>query len=437
MTIMMERGAARGGGQGRQGLLLPRLLAGGRKLAEHRATFGQLPLRRFTGEEGRRKLIRAVTDAGLRGRGGAGFPTGLKMASVAAGAKRPVVIANGCESEPASRKDKMLMVCAPHLVLDGAVLAAHAVGADRVYLCIERGTSVADRLEREIAQRDDPVKWKVVRVPRRYVSSEESALVHLINDGDGRPMTAPPRPYEKGVGGRPTLVDNVETLAHVALIATYGPEWFRQVGTREDPGSTLVTVGGAVARPNVYEISPGMRLGEVLDAAGGVVEPIGAVLVGGYFGTWVSMPDGWGMPLSHDRTGPQGTSLGGGGIVALPAESCGLAETARVVRYLAEESAQQCGPCMFGLPAIAQDLAAVAYGRCDPATRQRLSRRIAQVTRRGACRHPDGATKLAMSALTTFAADLETHMSGWTCTGVSRDPILPLPSRQHRDRTWK
>ncbi|BCB77283.1 NADH-ubiquinone oxidoreductase-F iron-sulfur binding region domain-containing protein [Phytohabitans flavus] len=435
MTIMLERGA-RQGGRAQPGPL-PRLLAGGRKLGEHRATYGQIPLRRFASEDGRRKLVRAVTDAGLRGRGGAGFPTGLKMASVAAGAKRPVVIANGCESEPASRKDKMLMVCAPHLVLDGAVLAAHAVGADRVYVCVERGTSVADRLEREIAHRDDPVKWKLVRVPRRYVSSEESALVHLINDGDGRPMAAPPRPYEKGVGGRPTLVDNVETLAHVALIAAYGPEWFREVGTRSDPGSTLVTIGGAVARPNVYEIAPGMRLGEVLDAAGGAVEPIGAVLVGGYFGTWVPMPDGWGLPLTHDRTGPLGTSLGSGGIVALPAESCGLAETARIVRYLAEESAQQCGPCMFGLPAIATDLAAVAYGRCDPATRQRLTRRMAQVKGRGACRHPDGATKLATSALATFADDLETHMDGWTCTGVSRDPVLPLPDRRHRDRSWK
>ncbi|GAA4709687.1 NADH dehydrogenase [Phytohabitans rumicis] len=417
---------------------LPRLLAGGRRLAEHRSTYGAMPLARYAGEAGRQRLIDEVLGAGLRGRGGAGFPTGRKLATVAGGDKRPVVIANGCESEPASRKDRMLLTAAPHLVLDGAVLAAHAVGADRVMLCVERGSSLADRLERELTQRrDDPVKWRLVRVPRRYVASEESALVHYINSGDARPTAVPPRPFERGVGGRPTLVDNVETLAHIALIAAYGAYWFRELGTESDPGSTLVTISGAVAQPNVYEIAPGMRLGEVLDAAGGATEPLSAVLVGGYFGTWVSLPDGWSLPLSHDRSGPGGTTLGAGAIVALPAGACGLAETARVARYLAEESAAQCGPCQFGLPAIANDLAAVAFARCDPATRQRLTRRIGMVTGRGACRHPDGATRLVNSALTTFAADLETHMDGWTCTGVSRDPILPLPDKRHRDKGWK
>lgn len=415
---------------------LPRLLGTGRKLAEHREAYGGLPLRTFAGEEGRARLIQEVTQAGLRGRGGAGFPTGRKLASVASGKKTPVVLANGCESEPASRKDKTLLAHAPHLVLDGAVLAAHAVGAEKVIICVERGGSLPERLERELAQRKgDPVKWQIARIPRRYVSSEESALVHFVNSGDGRPIAVPPRPFERGVDGRPTLVDNVETLAHIALIARYGPDWFREVGTQTDPGSTLVTIGGAVARPNVYEIVPGMRIGEVLDAAGGATETLGAVLVGGYFGTWVPMPEGWSMPLSHDRTGPGGVTLGAGAIFALPADACGLAETARITRYLAEESAGQCGPCVFGLPAIADDLRSVAFGRCGPATRQRLMRRIETVSGRGACRHPDGATRFATSALTTFAEDLETHLNGWTCSGVSRDPMLPLPKA--RDRGWR
>jgi NADH:ubiquinone oxidoreductase subunit F (NADH-binding) len=380
---------------------LPRLLGTGRKLAEHREAYGGLPLRTFAGEEGRARLIQEVTQAGLRGRGGAGFPTGRKLASVASGKITPVVLANGCESEPASRKDKTLLAHAPHLVLDGAVLAAHAVGAEKVIICVERGGSLPERLERELAQRKgDPVKWQIARIPRRYVSSEESALVHFVNSGDGRPIAVPPRPFERGVDGRPTLVDNVETLAHIALIARYGPDWFREVGTQTDPGSTLVTIGGAVARPNVYEIVPGMRIGEVLDAAGGAT-----------------------------------VTLGAGAIFALPADACGLAETARITRYLAEESAGQCGPCVFGLPAIADDLRSVAFGRCGPATRQRLMRRIETVTGRGACRHPDGATRFATSALTTFAEDLETHLNGWTCSGVSRDPMLPLPKA--RDRGWR
>jgi NADH:ubiquinone oxidoreductase subunit F (NADH-binding) len=406
---------------------LPRLLA---------ADAGLAPMPAFAGADGRGRLIDLVDRAGLRGRGGAGFPTGRKLRAVAAGAKEPVVLVNGCESEPASRKDKVLLAYAPRLVLDGAALAAHAVGATRVVVCVERGTGLAGRLAREIAQRPGGrVRWQVKQVPRRYVASEETSLVHFVNAGEAKPLAVPPRPFERGVDGRPTLVDNVETLAHLALIASHGADWFRAVGTPTDPGSTLVTVGGAVDRPGVYEISPGTTLGSVLDAAGGAAEPLRAALVGGYFGTWVPLPDGWHLPLSHDRCGPAGTTLGAGAIVALPASSCGLAETARVVRYLAEESARQCGPCMFGLPAIAGDLAAVAAGRADPAAYPRLSGRLAVVAGRGACRHPDGATRLAASALDAFGDDLRAHLAGRPCSGPGRPPVLPLP--QHRDRGWR
>jgi NADH:ubiquinone oxidoreductase subunit F (NADH-binding) len=394
------------------------------------------PLPTFGGAGGPRRLIELVTQAGLRGRGGAGFPTGRKLASVASGQKEPVVLVNGCESEPASRKDKVLLSHAPQLVLDGAALAAYAVGATRVVVCVERRNGLAVRLAREIAQRDAcRVRWQVLEVPRRYVSSEESSLVHFVNAGEARPLAVPPRPYERGVDGRPTLVDNVETLAHLALIARHGPDWFRAVGTPADPGSTLVTVTGAVPRPGVYEISPGTTLGAALDAAGGPTEPLGAALVGGYFGTWVPFPEGWNLPLSHDRTGPGGTTLGAGAIVALPAGSCGLAETARVARYLSEESAGQCGPCVFGLPAIAGDLAALAAGQRDRDAYPRLSGRLAVVSGRGACRHPDGATRLVGSALEAFRDDLRAHLAGRPCAGIRRPPVLPLP--QYRERGWR
>jgi NADH:ubiquinone oxidoreductase subunit F (NADH-binding) len=406
---------------------LPRLL---------RADAGLAPMPSFAGAGGRDRLIDLVDRAGLRGRGGAGFPTARKLKAVAGGGKEPVVLVNGCESEPASRKDKTLMSYAPHLVVDGAALAAHAVGATRVVLCLERGTGLAERLAREIDQRRrGSVRWQLAEVPRRYVASEESSLVHFVNAGEARPLAVPPRPFERGVDGRPTLVDNVETLAHLALIASHGPDWFRAVGTPTDPGSTLVTVSGAVHRPGVYEIAPGTTLGAVLDTAGGPTEPLGAALVGGYFGTWVPFPEGWQLPLSHDRTGPSATTLGAGAIVALPASSCGIAETARVARYLAEESARQCGPCMFGLPAIAGDLAAIAAGRPDPAAYPRLSGRLTVVTGRGACRHPDGATRLVASALEAFSDDLRAHLVGRPCTGIQQPPILPLP--RFRDRRWR
>ncbi|GAB7043615.1 NADH-ubiquinone oxidoreductase-F iron-sulfur binding region domain-containing protein [Catenuloplanes niger JCM 9533] len=433
MTLMAERPRQR-----HDTRPAPRLLRAAGTLEEHRAAYGDLPLRAYAGETGQRRLIDAVHRAGLRGRGGGGYPTGRKLAAVAEAGRTPVVVANGCESEPASSKDRALLSYAPHLVLDGAVLAAHAVGADRVVLCVERGAGLADRLEREIARRrTDPVRWEVARLPRRYVASESSALVKYINTGDARPTFAPPRTADRGVAGRPTLVDNVETLAHLALIALHGAEWFRAVGTDTDPGSTLVTIGGAVHRPGVYEIAPGTRLGAVLDLAGGPTETLGAALVGGYFGTWVPLPGNELLPLSHDPAGTLGVTVGAGAIVALPATGCGLVETARVARYLAEESAGQCGPCVFGLPAIADDMEAVGYGRCSPAVRQRLTRRLAMVNGRGACSHPDGATRLVNSALSAFAADLQTHLGGATCRGAAADPLLPLPAARDRDGSWR
>lgn len=412
---------------------LPRLLApgAGPDLAAHRSRYDppRLPRRR-------QDVVDAVQAAGLRGRGGAGFPTARKLAAVAGRRRRAVVLVNACEGEPASAKDRALLALAPHLVLDGAVLAAHAVGASEVILCAHRGGEQADRLDRAVAQRrGDPVRLTVVRVPRRYVASEESALVHFVNDGDARPLATPPRPFERGVHRRPTLVDNAETLAHLAQIMAFGPDWFRSVGTPTDPGSSLVTLGGAVARPGVYEMALGAPVHAMINLAGGAVKPVQAVLVGGYFGTWLPWPAGADLPLGHDPAGTTGVSLGAGVLAALPAAACGLAETARVLTYLARESARQCGPCMFGLPAIAGDLVSIVYGRADRAVRHRLAERLAVINGRGACRHPDGAVRLADSALRAFRTDLDAHLAGRPCRGVRHAPVLPIPGRQ--DGGWR
>lgn len=409
-------------------------------------------------------VLDVVRRSGLRGRGGAGFPTGRKLSAVASEGRRPgrwrrpVVVVNGCEGEPASGKDRTLLAYSPHLVLDGAAYAAAGVGADEVFVCVHRHTATEAGLRTAVAQRqDDPVRWHVIGVPPRYVASEESALVHFLDTGDARPTSTPPRPFERGVDGRPTLVDNVETLAHLALAVRHGAEWFRSVGTPTDPGTTLVTVGGAVRRPGVYEIVLGTPLGSVLAAAGAAPgeqgqpgqpgdpvdagDPYGAdragdavvaALVGGYFGGWVPLPRDAVVPLGHDPAGPYATRLGAGVVVALPARSCGLAETARVVRYLAEESAGQCGPCVFGLPAVAADLEALAAGRADRDLLDRLHRRLEVIPGRGACRHPDGAVGFARSALRTFAADVDRHAAGHPCGGVGQPAVLPVPAAPRR-----
>ncbi|HEX4225220.1 MAG TPA: NADH-ubiquinone oxidoreductase-F iron-sulfur binding region domain-containing protein, partial [Pseudonocardiaceae bacterium] len=242
------------------------------------------------------------------------------------------------------------------------------------------------------------VPTRIVAVPTRFVASEESALVNFVNTGLAKPTTKPPRPFERGVRGRPTLVDNVETLANLALIARDG----------EAANSRLITVDGAV-----HEVAPDATLGALV--AGGHIQ---AVLAGGYGGNWLPFPAAAGLPLTHNDF--RGVGL----VLTLPVRACGIAETAAILRYLADESARQCGPCMFGLPAIAQDFALLARGRADPPTLHRLRGRLGVIAGRGACAHPDGAVRLAASALRVFDRDVHAHAMGRPCLFAAERPRL-------------
>lgn len=388
--------------------------------------------RRASGRSGasRAALLDEVERSGLLGRGGAGFPLARKLRTVAA-ARSAVVVANGCEGEPGSRKDTVLLTAAPDLVLDGIQTAAWLVGAKRAYLAIHEGSRALAPVRTALARRSDAVPVTLTEVPARYVSSEETALVNLINGGPALPTFTPPRPFERGVGKRPTLINNVETLAQLSLVATRGADWFRQVGDPDEPGTQLVTVSGPGATGAVdrlvLEIETGASVGEVLAAAGVDLAASRAVLVGGYFGTWHSASSVVHLPLTHRGLRATGGALGAGIVIALPAGSCGLAETARVLAYLAEQGAQQCGPCLNGLPAIAGALRALALGPWNEKLAPALDRWLTVVPGRGACRHPDGAVRLAISALQVFAADVEAHRRGRPCAGLAVRPTLPLP----------
>jgi NADH:ubiquinone oxidoreductase subunit F (NADH-binding) len=397
--------------------------------AEHYTLYGPLPIEGPAPRGGDAGLIGLVERAGLAGRGGAGFPTARKLAAVAAGEKTPIVVANGCEGDGASSKDHVLLGVAPHLVLDGIELAAYAVGADQTILCLHQGDPVIHAVRAAMAQRPpSPLPPRLVEVPARYVASADTALVNLINNNTAIPIDKPPRPSARGVSGRPTLVDNVETLAHLALIARYGDTWFRDQGTPPSPGTTLVTVGGAVRSPGVYEIELGAPLNHALRLAGGTSEPLQAVLLGGLAGTWLPLPAMQALPLAEHACREVGTRLGIAALIALPHNACGLAATAQILRYLAAESAGQCGPCMFGLPAIAGDLTALAAGNAGHDDLERLRNRLAVIPGRGACAHPDAAVALANSALRTFEPDLAVHLQGRPCPAASRPIALPIPA---------
>jgi NADH:ubiquinone oxidoreductase subunit F (NADH-binding) len=404
---------------------LPRLLSGLRPgggpldLDAHLAVHGQRP------SPG--SLIELVSESGLRGRGGGGFPAGRKLEAVASARRRPVVVANGAEGEPVSFKDKTLLRRAPHLVLDGTALAAAAVGAREAFVTVEHTAheeieAVSWALDQRRARRADRgVVLRLVLVPSGFVTGEETALVNVLEGGDPKPRFTPPRPYEKGVRGAPTLVQNVETLAHLALIGRHGPDWFRALGTSEEPGSALFTVSGVVARPGVYEAALGTPLATLLEQAGGVRGIPGALLLGGYFGSWVDPDTAQGLSLLDSELAAAGSSLGAGAIVVLPSGACGLDQAARVARYLADSSAGQCGPCVHGLAALAGALESLVDGLGD--TRVHAARWLEEIRGRGACRHPDGAARFVESALNVFRDEVHLHLRN-RCGG-RRGEFLP------------
>lgn len=396
--------------KGRGGLLDgPDVRAGAEGLRQHRLRLGPVPA-------ATPDLIPVLEGSGLLGRGGASFPVGAKWRAVASRSAGPaVVIANGAEGEALSRKDQALMAYRPHLVLDGAFLAADAVGADRVFLYLgEAHQAATAAMTRALAERPDGEhrRASIVLAPGRYVAGEETAAVNFLNTGHAVPRATPPRPYERGVDGRPTLVQNVESLAHAALIARRGDHWFRSQGRGRGAGTLLVTVGGAVAAPGVREVPAGTTIAEAVGLCGGAPGPVRAFLVGGYFGTWMETSRAWLLPLEAETLKTQGAALGCGVIWALDANASPVDATAQILGHLAAESAAQCGPCFFGLRSLADACGRIAARRSDGYDLERLRRWTAQVRGRGACRHPDGAVAFLQSALSVFEHEFQALASG-------------------------
>jgi NADH:ubiquinone oxidoreductase subunit F (NADH-binding) len=409
-----------------------RLLAvAGADLPTHLNTFGALP------PHDGAQLLAEVELARLTGRGGAGFPAAVKLRAVAgAGRQRSgwsVVVANGAEGEPASGKDRHLLHSAPHLVLDGLQLAAKIVGAGQafVYLRPDAAPAVRAALRERAGTGLDPVAVTVVEAAPGFVAGQETAVVSRLNGGPALPRFAPVRVTERGVNGRPTLVQNVETLGHLALIGRYGGAWFAEQGTADSSGTFLATVHDPAAlsasartsttRPpgssagRVWEVPHGLTIGRLLAATtAGSAEPrtLQAVLIGGFHGSWLKLPAAIDAPLSKAGLAGFGGSLGAGVIMPLADTDCGLLATARIVQYLAAQSARQCGPCSFGLPHLATLMSTLADGTGGLPVVAAIRQAVGLVEGRGACNHPDGTARLVRSAMIGFEQDVVLHGHG-------------------------
>ncbi len=289
-------------------------------LQSHATRYGPLAYRDRPGA-----LAFEAEAAGLTGRGGAAFPVHRKLQAVLdAAVKRrraPVVIANGAESEPASDKDATLLWLSPHLVLDGLQLAAEAVGADAaiLYVHANRAHDVGGRLVEAIAARQaagaDRVPVQLATAPARFLSGQETALVNHLSGGPVTPTFTPPRITERGLNNAPTLVQNVETLAHLALIARKGPRWFRSVGTDAEPGSMLVTLRRTDGQPRITEVPLGLPVKDLT----GDLRQDGAVLIGGYHGTWVTGAQAHVLTMDNRSLAKVQARVGTGIVIALPA----------------------------------------------------------------------------------------------------------------------
>lgn len=404
-----------------------------KNLREHEALFG--PIQRVS------LTIDELVASGVTGRGGAAFPTAKKVQLLLQQRRSTrYVVVNAMEGEPAAHKDRTLLENNPHLVLDGAYALANLLDADTVMVCVAReNRSGIAAVKAAIAERG-PRKlqgpsFEVQTPPGRYVAGEESALVHWLDDHETLPQYRPTKPSILKIGRGAVLVDNAETHANVGLIARFGAEWFRQVGTPQQPGTAVTSVTGH-GRAVVVEAAYGTPIAQILQS-GQVPYTPKALILGGYGG---SVIDGryLNTPFDNESLRALDATTGAGVIVALPPNSCGVAETAQIVDYMARESARQCGPCAFGLPAMAEDLARLRTGRQAQHAMITLTQRCASIAGRGACRHPDGVIRFVRSALHVFADDFAQHASGNPCAHAltSRFAFTPR-SVDVRELVWE
>ncbi|TXI42391.1 MAG: hypothetical protein E6Q57_15135 [Mycobacterium sp.] len=361
-------------------------------------------------------LLAEVDRSGLLGRGGAAFPLGVKLRTVRAAHLRgheTVVVANGEEGEPASVKDRWLLRHRPHLVLDGVRLAARLVGAQRAYVYVsDRAAALAvDHALDEVGfDTLGGLDISIVTVDPGYVAGEETAAVRVINGGPAKPTDKPPRPFQHGVAGHPTLVSNVETLGNLPHVAAHGAAEFRSAGTEASPGTFLVTVTGAGRPPALYEVPHGVPFTDLLALHGVSPDQVRGALMGGYFAGLLdrAVLD---TTLDHETFRAIGSGLGCGA-VAILTDDCPVAVAASVLAYFDRENAGQCGSCFNGTAAMAAAAGALRDGAATAEDVARLDRWSVVLRGRGACATLDGAANVAVSLLKRFPQLVEQHLAG-------------------------
>ncbi|HYB83496.1 MAG TPA: NADH-ubiquinone oxidoreductase-F iron-sulfur binding region domain-containing protein [Mycobacterium sp.] len=366
-------------------------------------------------------LLEEIERSGLQGRGGAAFPLAIKLRAVrdngrAAGGS--VVVANGEEGEPTSIKDRWLLRYRPHLVLDGLRLAATIVAADRAHIYVSDPDS-ARSVEAALTERPfGDITVELCNVPPGYIAGEETAVTRAINGGPVKPTDKPPRPFQAGVSGLPTLVSNVETLANLPYLQLHGAAAFRSQGTSVSPGTFLATLTGAGRPPGLYEIPLGLPFTELLARHGVSPQQVRGALLGGYFAGLLNRAV-LDATLDYETLRGLGSGLGCGAITVIT-DDCPVAVAASVLAYFDRENAGQCGSCFNGTAAMAAVAGALRDGVATSEDLTRLRHWSVTLRGRGACATLDAATNMAASLLDQFPAEVAGHLDN-TCETCRTD----------------
>ena len=377
------------------------------------------------------ELIGVVKDSGLRGRGGAGFPAGLKWGFMPKGAMTKYVCVNTDEGEPGTFKDRLLVEHDPHSIIEGVIIAAYAVGASRAFvyirgeffLGVKRWIKAIDDayahgfLGKHILGSGFDLDLSVHRGAGAYICGEETALINSLEGKRGEPRMKPPYPAETGFWNEPTLVHNVETLANVPHIVNRGSSWFKSIGTEQSSGSKLFCISGHVRRPGNYELPLGTPLSSILyDFAGGMRgdRPLKAIIPGGA-STPMLLADQVDIPMDFESLARAGSMLGTGAIVIMEEGTCMVEVARRLMSFFAHESCGKCTPCRVGTLRLEEMLARIVEGEGKPADIGLMEGICTGIEGNTLCPMGDAAVNPVRSSLKLFRDEYDCHIEHKQC----------------------
>lgn len=396
---------------------------GAASLPDYRAAGGYLGLRAAR-EMGSAAIQDAVKQAGLKGRGGAGFPTAMKWAAVPPpdGGPRYLVV-NADEKEPGTMKDRFLMEGDPHQLVEGLAIAALAIGATAAYIYLRREYArCAVELEKAMAEASaagllEGFEPHLHLGAGRYLCGEETGLLNAIEGKRAAPRNKPPFPQVSGLWGRPTVVNNVETLCNLPHIVREGPDWFKALSSSNDGGTKIYGASGWVAKPGLWELPLGTSAGEIFERAGGMAQgrSLRAFLPGGASTDFLPASS-LDLKMDFDSVAAAGSRLGTGTIIPLDDGTCPVGMVLSLERFFARESCGWCTPCREGIPWVLRCLEALEAGNGEMSDIEILEEH-ARILAPGRtfCAFAPGAMEPLASALKLFREDFVDHVTRKGC----------------------